>query len=73
MILLTFTPFSAILIARILMKSYHFPCRFLTDFKYKGAKSMYKPIDNVTFATVNRWENGCALPNMLAQDKIYDL
>ncbi len=28
---------------------------------------------NVIFATVNRWENGCALPNKLAQDKIYDL
>lgn len=28
---------------------------------------------NVTFATVNRWENGCALPNKLAQDKIYNL
>ena len=28
---------------------------------------------NVTFATVNRWENGRALPNQLAQDKIYDL
>ena len=28
---------------------------------------------NVTFATVNRWENGRALPNRLAQDKIYDL
>lgn len=28
---------------------------------------------NVTFATVNRWENGRALANKLAQDKIYDL
>ena len=28
---------------------------------------------NVTFATVNRWENGRALPNKLTQDKIYDL
>ena len=28
---------------------------------------------NVTFATVNRWENGRALPNKLAQDRIYDL
>jgi len=28
---------------------------------------------NVTFATANRWENGRALPNKLAQDKIYDL
>lgn len=28
---------------------------------------------NVTFVTVNRWENGRALPNKLAQDKIYDL
>lgn len=28
---------------------------------------------NVTFATVNRWENGRSLPNKLAQDKIYDL
>lgn len=28
---------------------------------------------NVTFATVNRWENGRALPNRLAQDKIYGL
>lgn len=28
---------------------------------------------NVTFATVNRWENGRALPNKLAQDKIYDM
>ena len=28
---------------------------------------------NVTFATVNRWENGRALPNKLAQDKIYHL
>lgn len=28
---------------------------------------------NVTFATVNRWENSRALPNKLAQDKIYAL
>ena len=28
---------------------------------------------NVTFQTVNRWENGRALPNKLSQDKIYDL
>ena len=28
---------------------------------------------NVTFATVNRWENGRAAPNKLAQSKIYDL
>ncbi len=28
---------------------------------------------NVTFATVNRWENGHVFPNKLAQDKIYDL
>ena len=28
---------------------------------------------NVTFATVNRWENGRSVPNKLAQDKIYDL
>lgn len=28
---------------------------------------------NVTFATVNRWKNGCALLNKLAQGKIYDL
>ena len=28
---------------------------------------------NVTFATVNRWENGRALPNKLAQDKIHYL
>ncbi len=27
---------------------------------------------NVTFATVNRWENGHAVPNGLAQDKLYD-
>ncbi len=27
---------------------------------------------NVTFATVNRWENGRAIPNKLAQSKIYD-
>ena len=25
---------------------------------------------NVTFATVNRWENGRAVPNKLAQSKI---
>lgn len=28
---------------------------------------------NVTFATVNRWENGRAMPNKLVQSKIYDL
>ena len=28
---------------------------------------------NVTFATVNRWENGRAMPNKLAQSKMYDL
>lgn len=28
---------------------------------------------NVTFATVNRWENARAVPNKLAQEKIYDL
>lgn len=27
---------------------------------------------NVTFATVNRWENGRAVPNKLAQSKMYD-
>lgn len=28
---------------------------------------------HVTFATVNRWENGHAVPNKLAQSKLYDL
>lgn len=28
---------------------------------------------NVTFASVNRWENGRAIPNKLAQSKMYDL
>ncbi len=28
---------------------------------------------NVTFATVNRWENGRAVPNRLAQTKIYEI
>ena len=28
---------------------------------------------NVTFATVNRWENGRAVPNNLAQSKLYDI
>lgn len=28
---------------------------------------------NVAFATVNRWENGRAVPNKLAQSKMYDL
>lgn len=28
---------------------------------------------NVTFATVNRWENGRAVPNKLAQSQIYEL
>ena len=28
---------------------------------------------NVRFATVNRWENGHAVPNKLAQDRIYEL
>ena len=28
---------------------------------------------NVAFATVNRWENGRALPNKLAQTKIYEI
>ena len=28
---------------------------------------------NVTFATVNRWENGRAVPNKLAQTKLYDI
>ncbi len=28
---------------------------------------------NVSFATVNRWENGRAVPNKLAQSKIYEL
>ncbi len=27
---------------------------------------------NVSFATINRWENGHAIPNKLAQEKIYD-
>ena len=26
----------------------------------------------VSFATINRWENGHAIPNNLAQDKIYN-
>ena len=28
---------------------------------------------NVTFATVNRWENGRAVPNKLAQTKLYEI
>lgn len=28
---------------------------------------------NVSFATVNRWENGHTVPNKMAQSKIYDL
>ena len=28
---------------------------------------------NVSFATVNRWENGHSIPNKIAQDKIYEL
>lgn len=28
---------------------------------------------DVTFATVNRWENGRAIPNKIAQSKLYDL
>ena len=28
---------------------------------------------NVTFQTVNRWENGRAIPNKLAQSKMFDL
>ena len=28
---------------------------------------------NVTFATVNRWENGRAIANKLAQSKLYEL
>ena len=39
MILLTFVPFSAIMIARILTKTNRFSCSFLTDIKYKGAKT----------------------------------
>lgn len=27
----------------------------------------------VSFATVNRWENGRTAPNLLAQSKLYDL
>lgn len=27
---------------------------------------------NVTFQTVNRWENGRAVPNKLAQSKMFD-
>lgn len=26
----------------------------------------------VTFATINRWENGRSVPNKLAQTKLYD-
>ena len=28
---------------------------------------------NVTFATVNRWENGRAIPNKLAQTRLYEI
>ena len=28
---------------------------------------------NVTFQTVNRWENGRAVPNKLAQSQMFDL
>ncbi|MBQ7715776.1 MAG: helix-turn-helix transcriptional regulator, partial [Clostridia bacterium] len=28
---------------------------------------------NVTFASVNRWENGRTLPNKLAQTRIYEI
>lgn len=28
---------------------------------------------NITFATVNRWENGRVVPNKLAQSKMYEL
>ncbi len=27
----------------------------------------------VTFAAVNRWENGCAVPNKITQTKMYDI
>ena len=36
-------------------------------------QTVFAELLNVTFATVNRCENGRALPNKLAQDKIYDL
>lgn len=28
---------------------------------------------NITFQTVNRWENGCAMPNKSAQSMMYEL
>ena len=43
-----FSSFSAIINARILMKSNRSFCSFLTDFKHKEVKSMYKPIDAST-------------------------
>lgn len=36
-------------------------------------QTVFAELLKVTFATVNRCENGRALPNKLAQDKIYDL
>ena len=50
MILLTFTAFSGIILARLLIKSNRFSCSFSEYFKYKGAKSMYKPIDKLHYS-----------------------
>ena len=30
-------------------------------------------VDKLSFATVNRWENGRAIPNKLAQSTLYEL
>lgn len=52
------------------MKTNHFSCIFLTDFKDKGAKTMYRPIDKLQHSSLdfnqpmglhmepdNRWVN----------------
>lgn len=45
------------IIARILMKSNHFSCIFLTDFKNKRAKTMYRPIDVYSVQVVHLKRN----------------
>ena len=36
-----------LIFASVLIKSNRFPCSFPANFKYKGAKSMYKPTDKL--------------------------
>ena len=57
----------------VIFKRWHYAETYKTDksiFEYESNRD--RRTLNVTFQTVNRWENGRAVPNKLAQSKMFD-